>query len=342
MQSLATAEEAPQAITAVPDVAPIPVSVAAADAAIPPAPAAFGGAAPRRIEPPRALAAPVASTLSSGTWAVVMGVNDYPGTDDDLHYAVNDATEMVKALNVEGVDSQHILFLHDGQVTPNVVHSAVDWLNSHAGPDAVGVFFYAGHVLKRSGTNSEALVTSDGGRVWDVDLARWLKPLPARRAWIALATCYSGGFDEVLAPGRVLTAAAGPDDVAYESSRFQRSYLGEYLLHRAIVGGAANASVQDAFEWAKAEIARDYPDRQPYELDAGNGPLILHPPGFSPQSAPAQSSPPQPSNNNGAAPPAAPPSADPAPPPSGDGGNGDGGGNAPAPRHCTGIVVICN
>ena len=301
-----------------PDPAAAAPAAPAADLPIAPPPASFAGASPVAVAPPRPLAAPVTSALQSGTWSVVIGINDYPGTENDLHYADNDANDMVKALNLQGVEGSHILSLRDGQVTPSVVHSAVDWLNAHAGPDAIATFFYAGHVMKVAGTSSEAMVTSDGGHVWDVDLAKWLKPLQARRAWFAFAACYSGGFNEILAPGRVLTAAAGPNDVAYESSRFSRSYLGEFMIHRAMIEGLANNTIETAFKYARDAIAREYPNRVPVQYDYGDGNLNLRPNGAPGTTPPPPSSPPSPTN----APAKAPPPSD-------------------AKKKCAGLALLC-
>ena len=95
----------------------------------------------------------------------------------------------------------------------------------------------------------------------------WMRPLAAKKTWITIAACYGGGFDEVLAPGRVLTAAADANSVAYESSAFQRSYLGEYMVHRGMIEHQADASVETAFSWAQAQLQHDYPDRVPVQYD---------------------------------------------------------------------------
>lgn len=297
---------------------------------IAPPPAAFSGAAPVHVAPPHRLetaaVAPAVHATDPGTWAVVIGVNDYPGDANDLSYAVNDASDAVQALQMQGVDDSHIMFLRDGQVTVPVVHSAVQWLVNHAGPDAVSAFFYAGHVSKVN-ASTEELVTSDGGRIKDAQLASWFQPLAAKQAWFAIAACYGGGFDELLGPNRVLTAAAGPNDVAYESSAFQRSYLGEYMIHRAMIEGQANDTVQSAFTWASAHLAQDYPDRQPVELDNTDGHLDLRPAvaaatGTSPP--PASTS--DPSNGDSTPPPDG-STSDP-PPPSGN-------------RNCSGVLRFC-
>jgi hypothetical protein len=144
------------------------------------------------------------------------------------------------------------------------------------------VFFYSGHVRKVSGDPAhdgryldEAIVGADGDNVYSGQVAGILRGLEARSAWIGIAACYGAGFDNALAPGRVLTAAAGENDLAYENSSLGHSYMVEYMVHRAMLEGKAAGSVQDAFAWAKAQIAHDYPNRQPVMIDRSRVPIVL-------------------------------------------------------------------
>jgi hypothetical protein len=154
-------------------------------------------------------------------------------------------------------------------------------LVGHAGPDATAVFFYAGHVRKLAPT-SEAIVGADGGLVRDVDVADHLRGLRARHTWLVVAGCYGGGFTEALAPGRILTAAAPANALAYETSTYHRSYLDEYLIRRGMLEGLGGPSVQSAFAYAADALRREHPDRLPVEYDDGTGPLVLRAPSLPP------------------------------------------------------------
>ncbi|HVT75699.1 MAG TPA: caspase family protein, partial [Acidimicrobiales bacterium] len=286
------------------------------------APQQFHGAAPAHVAPPSSLADSSVSAQSAregGTWAVSIGINDYPGTENDLSSAVNDANDVVQALESLGVTGDHILELRDGQVNRSTLLQSVAWLANHAGPDAVAVFFYAGHVRKTQYGNEE-IVTSDGSSVSDADLARGLDRVAANRAWIGIASCYGGGFTEVLdRPGRVLTAAAGANSLAYENSSIGRSYMVEYMVHQAIIEGRASATVETAFDYAVQRIQQEHPGREPVEYETGNGALDLRPPG-------AGAPPPQ-FDGSGSAPSDSQSPPTPAAPESGASGTG---------QHCTG------
>jgi hypothetical protein len=235
------------------------------------------------------------SNRQAGTWAVVIGINDYPGSSNDLNSAVNDANDVVQAFQSLGVTGDHILALRDGQVTRSTLLQSISWLASKTAPNAVAAFFYAGHVRKAAHGNEE-IVTSDGSAVSDAELARALDRVQATRAWIGIAACFGGGFDEVLdRPGRVLTAAAGANAEAYENSALDRSYMVEYMIRQGILQGRASATVQTAYSYAVQRISQEHPGREPVEYETGNGALDLRPPGAAASNPEQGNSDPQPS-----------------------------------------------
>lgn len=251
-----------------PAVAPAPPPDGAA--AIAPPPARFTGPPARAAAAPRFAGGP----SGGGTWALVIGIDDYPGRGNDLRSAGNDADDMDRVLGRFGVDPTQRIRLSDGQADAATIRRAVDWIVDRAGPEASVVLFYAGHV-RRLGGGREAIVAADGALVRDLDLARQLAPLQARRAWMVFASCFGGGFTELLAPGRILTGAAPADRLAYESIQLGRSYLGEYLVRRALLEGRAPATVEGAFAWAEAAIRRDHPNRVPVQFDHHEGDFVL-------------------------------------------------------------------
>jgi hypothetical protein len=195
---------------------------------------------------------------------VIIGINDYPGSDD-LHFADQDAGDMSDALVGLGVPSSQIRLLVGDVATGPTVRAALDWLVANAGPDALAVVFFAGHVRKTGG--AEAFRLADDDSLSDSELASRLQPLRAHRAWIAVASCFGGGFTEVLAPGRILTAAASADEYAYETTEFNRSYLVEYMVREAIIQHRTAPTVQDAFAYAAARQRSGFHPVQ-YEMNA--------------------------------------------------------------------------
>jgi hypothetical protein len=280
----------PEPVAAVvPELLPAPVVAepaaaaarpAAVEAVMAPPPPVFDGPAAAPAPPPPALVAPArqlaTGPATGGTWAVIVGINDYPGQASDLRAAVNDATDMDVALAGMGVPAENRLVLLDGQATAARIRDAIGWLSSRAGPDATAVFFYGGHVRKL-GPLTEAIVTADGAVIDDRQLEEHLSHVAARRMWIAMASCFGGGFTEVLAAGRVLTGAAPADALAYETTEYGRSFLVQYMVREAMIEKRAASSVQAAFAYATTELARRHPTRLPVQIDLAGGPLDLRP-----------------------------------------------------------------
>lgn len=287
------APESVLALAPAPATGPVAVAPPRRETAIvPPPPDGFGTrhqvSTPAQLPPTRyGDVAP-----SGGTWALLVGINDYPGMRYDLRSAVNDMQDVDEALRRRGVTADRRMLLRDGQATAGVIRAALDWLGAHAGEDATIVLFYAGHV-QRLGGGTEAIVGADGAVVTDAEVASLLDRSPAKRAWIGIAACYAAGFTEVVRPGRVLTAAAPANALAFENEAFGRSYLVEYMVRRGMLG-AGITTVEAAFARAAAELQRDHPDRMPVQFDELEGDLDLTvpPPGSDPAPAPAGDSPP--------------------------------------------------
>jgi hypothetical protein len=228
------------------------------------------------ITPPAAMApsgpAPFVASTAGRTLAVVIAVDDYPGTDSDLRASVADGRDAAQALYSLGAAPADVLTLYDGQADGETVVRALRWLAAEAGPTDTAVLFVAGHARELGGP-TEAFLAADGALVTDEIIAGELASMRAARAWLVFATCYGGGFDDALAPGRVLTAAAGPAALAYESLDFGRSFLGEFVFRRGLLGGqAGSTTVEGVVAWAQAGLIAEHPDRRLWT--AGDGTLI--------------------------------------------------------------------
>jgi hypothetical protein len=208
-----------------------------------------------------------ASDASRHVFALIIGINDYPGTTADLRGAVPDAEDMSDVLAMYGVPDENVRTLLDGDAGTTAINDGLQWLDTVTQTDSTAVLFYAGHVRKLD-DHTEAVIAADGGVLPDWYLASQLQDLPAHNFWIVMAACYGGGFTELMAPGRMLTAAADADSLAYENESFDRSYLDEYLVHQALLQRlAARPTAQDAFTYAQAALQRDYPNRMLTQLD---------------------------------------------------------------------------
>ena len=178
-------------------------------------------------------------------------------------------------LAMNGVPAANVRTLLDADASTSGIADALRWLVATTKPDSTVVLFYAGHVRK-IGDDTEAIVAADGAVLPDWYLAKQIKGLQAHDVWIVMAACYGAGFTELMAPGRILTAAADANSLAYENESFGRSYLDEYLIHQALIEGkSAGSTAQEAFDYAQAGLERDYPDRTLTEIDQSTEAISL-------------------------------------------------------------------
>ena len=273
---------APVAVTEPP--VPVTNTPESAVSAPPPAPAVDEVA----ITPPEVLTgelapavpapAPFEQASVSGrdgeVFALIVGINDYPGSRYDLGAAVADADTVNEALARFGVPAGNRVVLRDGQARHDQLVAAVRALVRRAGSGSTIVLAYAGHVRKLD-HDTEAIIAADGGVLTDRELASLLAPARAEHMWLLLATCYGGGFTELLGPGRVLTAAANADSLAYESPSINGSYLVHHMVREGWLQGKAGPSVQEAFAYADARIKQRYADRRPQQIDRSRQQLRL-------------------------------------------------------------------
>jgi hypothetical protein len=153
-------------------------------------------------------------------YAVICGIENYPGSAYDLQYPEDDAVDFRNTL-LQWPNSvwktSNITVLKSSAVTKNAVRTALQNMCDKADTDDVCVFFFSGH-----GTTGpdyypydewddydEYLVTYDGlvydwlldyyypdyaNCIRDDELGDWMADLPTRKYVVLLDACYSGGF----------------------------------------------------------------------------------------------------------------------------------------------------
>jgi hypothetical protein len=249
----------------------------AARAVRPTAPRAATRAAPQAAtaRPERAsevLGVTVERPEGSDVWAVVVGIDEYPGTEHDLLGAGADASAAVGWLDAVGVPAAQRQVLRDGEATSPAIEDALDWLVDSAPAGSTAVVVYAGHAVNAGGHQS--IVAADGRAISDQRLAERVQGLRSAQAWFVMASCYGGGFTEWLdRPGRALTAAAPANEQAFETDAYGRSYLTEFLFGRVLAEAGAPDHAAQAVEAASTMIAAENPNRTP--VQAGDAALLL-------------------------------------------------------------------
>lgn len=142
----------------------------------------------------------------AGKYAVLVGIDDYPGSDHDLRGPVDDATMVRDALiDRFGFPADDIVFLQDGDATRLGIANAIVRHLGQAGPDGTAVFFYSGHGTQigdnigitgkldpeTDNQTDEALAVYDG-IILDEEVNFLLQQVQAENTLVLVDACFSG------------------------------------------------------------------------------------------------------------------------------------------------------
>lgn len=161
-------------------------------------------------------AAPVAAAELYG---LVIGINDYIGTDNDLEGAVNDAGDVARALDAAG--AKEVVRLLDADASKDHIAAAWQALVAKAKAGDTIVFSYAGHGGQEpepkgrhdeaDGLNENFLLArflpfgpGTRERILDDELFEWMQQADRKKVKVVLVadSCHSGGMERsASAPG---------------------------------------------------------------------------------------------------------------------------------------------
>lgn len=128
--------------------------------------------------------------------AVIVGINDYQGTWNDLPSCVKDAESFRDYLNHK-LGFTEIRVLTDKQATRSNVTAGLDWLFENATAQDRLVFFYSGHgTTKPDGNVMQEYLCLYDDILQDDELSRRTQDLPDGVFTAIIDCCFSGGMEK--------------------------------------------------------------------------------------------------------------------------------------------------
>jgi hypothetical protein len=205
-------------------------------------------------------------------FALLIGINHARGASA-LEGAVTDALNVKQALLDYGFPPQNVRTLLDAQASRAAILQGLDDLVAETPPSGIAVVAIAAHSRRYGGVDQ--LLAADGLRVDSTEIAGRLQHLRAR-AWIALPTCYAGGYaiPGIVGHNRIATFASDGRSESYEVGR-AGSYLIIDMVQDAMIERYAPQSVESAFYWAQHRLEQTNPNRVPSISDGIDGDLVL-------------------------------------------------------------------
>ncbi len=161
-------------------------------------------------------------------WAVLVGINNYPGQSKDLPYSINEISSFKNALlHGENWLPSHIQVLSDKNASREGIFDALEWLDEQEDENDVTVFYYIGHGSQDYNRN-ESLSVYDS-KISDKELDEQFDNLEGRVV-IILDCCHSGGFIEELGQmKRVILTACSKDEAAYQVHELKSGIFGYFV-----------------------------------------------------------------------------------------------------------------
>jgi uncharacterized caspase-like protein len=162
-------------------------------------------------------------TVSTPTnrYALVIGVQDYPGHNHDLSYPDDDAQDFASMLANQGwtiskrlISSSDATIDTEGSPTYSNIQAAISELSSDT--DATILVYYSGHgstdagipyIIPYDGITTTATEFDLNKWVTPSTLRSWMDAVPAKNRVLILDSCYSGGFT-----GDANAVDTSPDD----------------------------------------------------------------------------------------------------------------------------------
>jgi len=200
-------------------------------------------------------------------WAVLIGINDYPGIYD-LPYSINEILSFQDTLlNGGNWNDSHIYVITDTDANKAGIFYAINWLASNADENDISIFYFVGHGARN--LSNESISTYDGP-IYDDELDEKLDGVNGQLV-VILDSCFSGGFIKELGKKeRIILTACKKDEKTYQV-RDLRSGIFGYFLNISLEFFTKRAEATYLFTWF---LSVYYSHQLTLEFDEAS---IIHP-----------------------------------------------------------------
>lgn len=206
-------------------------------------------------------------------WAVVIGIADYQGTENDLLYPDDDAIDMYNYLIAKNYPSANIKLLLNSEATASAITSAIDWMNSKEKyTTTTCIFFYSGHGTTCVGNDGdteaidEAIVSYNLQLILDGQLRSKFSTYASHKIAFIFDSCFSGGMNDIIGAhvpqtywGRVVCTACKETQFSWDGdAAMQNGVFTFYYIMGAYIFNSAEGAFNFAAPLAQAKVSLLY------------------------------------------------------------------------------------
>ena len=221
---------------------------------------------------------------SGGTkYAIVIGINDYPGTSSDLQYAIADADSVFDSLiNDYAFNSSNIIILKDAAASGTNIMKAISDMKTNLKAGDELVFYYSGHGAKGRAADGDSnnadqsiVVCNDDHSnfqyIWDGQLKAGFTGFKTNRIIFGFDSCLSGGMTVLKEAGRLVNMGCTATGYSYEGAQWGGGH-GQFTYYFIVEGLGKmeqsladirpqdqKVSVEEAFDYTKAKCVQQTP-----------------------------------------------------------------------------------
>ena len=178
--------------------------------------------------------------------ALLVGVSDYGGRTSDLPNTDDDARQLYNSLRTAGLLHPASVVLTNAEATTKNVRDAFARAAAAAGPNDTFLFFFSGHgdqvdvpvsAAELDG-RAETIELRDAA-MSDAELAPLFASVHGRLSIVALDSCFSGGFRNLISRPNVMGLFSSEEDLtSLVASQFKAGGFLAYFLREGLTGAA--------------------------------------------------------------------------------------------------------
>lgn len=178
--------------------------------------------------------------------ALLVGVSEYGGRTTDLPNTDRDARDLRDSLSRAGLLHPASILLTNKEATAARLQDAFARLARAAGPDDLFLFFFSGHGdqvdvgVGRGELDGRAETIELRDRaLTDAELGSMFATVGGRMALVAIDSCYSGGFRNLVSRPNVMGLFSSEEDLtSLVADRFKAGGFLSYFLRTGLAGEA--------------------------------------------------------------------------------------------------------